>query len=173
MNLRPLFLINVVGLLAAGWLLELPQLNAQETAPPVTIFVVRHAERESGATDSPLSAQGWDRARKLADILKSSEITRGFTSEFQRTQQTLAPLAERLGLVPTTITAGNTDSLLAELRRLPPGSRAIVASHSNLVHRIVGALAGSTLKQLSDSDYDRLYIITLTPLGASVALLHF
>jgi len=133
---------------------------------PVTVFVVRHAEK---ATDDPrdpnLSEAGRQRAVELARVLGDAGVTALFASEYRRTQQTLAPLAQARGLTTTVIGAGAMDSLVARLVGLPPGSRAVVASHSNLVNLIVKQLSGVEVKPLTDADYDRLYVVTLTGQG--------
>jgi broad specificity phosphatase PhoE len=54
------------------------------------------------------------------------------------------------------------DALIEELRALPAGSRAVVASHSNLVHAIVARLTGATIPALTDLDYDKLVVVTVT-----------
>src|SRR4051812_32459980 len=70
-----------------------------------TIFLVRHAERESSAGDSPLSPAGSKRADCLAKTLADANITPVLTSEFKRTQQTAAPPAEVQKITPIAIPA--------------------------------------------------------------------
>jgi broad specificity phosphatase PhoE len=79
---------------------------------PTTAFIVRHAEKEVGDfpspelghQDQPISARGRRQAERLAEYLAgqqgSAPITALYRSGYQRTGQTLAPLAERLGLTP-------------------------------------------------------------------------
>ena len=60
---------------------------ATEAAP--VIFIVRHAEKATtGANDPDLSVAGKKRAEALARILKDSQITAVFVTEFKRTQET-------------------------------------------------------------------------------------
>jgi broad specificity phosphatase PhoE len=159
-------------------LLAVPSIQAQEspTRPgPSVVFVVRHAER---GTDDPrdptLSEAGRRRAIELARVMTDVGITALFATEYKRTQETLAPLATALGQKTTIIGGGATDSLVGAIETLPAGSRVIVASHSNLVHLIVKRLSGVEVKPLTDVDYDRLYLITLTGKGTgSVAVLRF
>ena len=68
------------------------------------------------------------------------------------------------------ISATNLDSLVARLGSLPPGSRAVVASHSNLVHLIVERLSGVKVAPLTDVDYDRLAVVTVTGAGKGEAV---
>lgn len=77
--------------------------------PPVLI-VVRHGQSEhhvcgltGGWTDTPLTAQGHDQARRLAarlaQELGDTPVTL-YTSDLRRCQQTAAPIAEQLGVTP-------------------------------------------------------------------------
>ena len=73
----------------------------------------------------------------------------------------MAPLAAASGFTTVVIPATAMDSLVRRIRALPPGSRAVVASHSNLVHVIVEKLSGVRLPPLTEADYDRLMVVTV------------
>ncbi len=159
-----------LGLLAA---LAWPStLVAQER--PTTVFVVRHAEKGAEGQDPSLTEAGRVRAGALAHLLGDAGVTAIFTSQFKRTIETGAPLASRAGVTPSVIGAGKNDELATAIRALPPGSRALVVSHSNLVPAIVEKLSGEKVGELTDLDYDRIYVVTLAPGGGgSVVYLHF
>ena len=146
---------------------------AAQGSPPVTVFVVRHAEKGPENPDPSLSAEGSKRAEALARVLADARISAGFASEFKRTRETLAPLASAGGFTPQVIPATAVDSLVGRLRALPPGSRAVVASHSNLVHLIVEKLSGVKLTPLTDLDYDRLVVVTLQNGRGEVMVLRY
>lgn len=161
-----LLLASILGVAGAGRAL------AQDAA--VTVFVVRHAEKGPANPDPSLTEAGNARARALAHTLADQKIAAIFSSEFKRTQETVAPVGQAAGVPTTIIPAAKTDELIAALKALPPGSKALVASHSNLVPVIVEKLSGQKVGELTDSDYDRLYVVTLKPGGtASVLYLHF
>ena len=140
---------------------------------PTTIFVVRHAEKGPENPDPSLTPQGKARAEELLRVLGSARITAAFASEFKRTQETVAPLAAAGGFAVTVVPAGKTDSLVTLLRALPAGSRAVVASHSNLVHLIVEKLSGVAMPMLTDADYDRLVVVTLNGGMADAVVLRY
>ena len=140
---------------------------AQAPAAPLTVFVVRHAEKGPETTDPSLTAEGRKRAEALAQVLRDARISAAFASEFKRTQETVAPLAGAGGLTTQVVPAAALDSLVRLVRALPPGSRAVVASHSNLVHLIVERLSGVKLTPLTDLDYDRLVVVTVWADGRS------
>ncbi|NOT10167.1 MAG: histidine phosphatase family protein [Gemmatimonadales bacterium] len=156
--------------LFAAFLLCAPIVAASAQSAPVTIFVVRHAEKGPENPDPALTAAGERRAGALARTLTGAGVTALFATEFKRTQGTIAPLAAALQLTPTIIPARETDRLVAALKALPAGSRAVVASHSNLVHLIVERVSGVKVPELTDADYDRLVVVTLGADGRGQAV---
>ena len=149
----------------------LPAVSQAPAANPVTVFLVRHAEK---ATDDPrdptLSDAGQKRAQELARVLADAGVTTFIATEFKRTRETVSPLAQLASSPVSVIGAASMDSLVTRLQSLPPGSRALVASHSNLVNLIVQRLTGATVTPLTDADYDRLYVLTLSGKGTGSAV---
>jgi broad specificity phosphatase PhoE len=150
--------------------LALPVAPLAAQARPVTVFVLRHAEKGPGTPDPSLTDSGRFRAVQLVRVLSDAHPTALFATEFKRTQETLAPLAAATGLPVTVILARDVDGLVAKLRALPPGSRAVVASHSNLIDEIVLQLSGVRMGSLTDADYDRLVVVTLLGDGKGEAV---
>ena len=150
--------------------------------PPVTVFALRHAETlESTKTarDPELSHDGKVRAATLASLLEHAGVTHLFSSPYVRTKTTLAPLAEVLKLEVKVIDPKKTDSYVAALAALPPGSVAVVAGHSNTVPGLVIALGGEATDleshpsygpMLAHDSHNRLFQITLPGVdGAAVS----
>jgi len=148
---------------------------------PVTVFFVRHAEKNSSDPtdhDPSLTADGERRAQVLAKLLSKTGASHLYSSPLRRTRSTLAPLAKLLGLEVEAIPPQEQARQVEELRLLPPGSVAVVAGHSNTVPAMVAALGGAITdltdhprfgKLLGDDEYDRLFIVTLPKLdGAPV-----
>jgi len=165
--LRRFLLTALLAAIPAGHL-------AAQAASPVTVFVVRHAEKGPGSPDPSLTKEGKERARALERALADAGITAIFTSEFKRTQETAAPLAAKLNLQPTVLDARKPDDLVRRISALPSGSKALVVTHSNLVPLIVEKLSGQKVSDLTDADYDRLYVVTSGGSGSgSVLYLHY
>jgi broad specificity phosphatase PhoE len=150
--------------------LSLPAVPLAAQAAPVTVFVVRHAEKGPETPDPSLTPAGQQRAAELARVLGDTRITAVFASEFKRTQETVAPLAAAAGVPVAVVPAGKPDSLVGLIRALPPGSRVVVASHSNLVHLIVARLSTVTVPPLTEADYDRMAVVVLGPAGTGEVL---
>ncbi len=161
--IRRRFLPALALLLAAG----AAPLAAQQ---PVTVFVVRHAEKGPETPDPSLTPEGVARAEALARVLAGAGVTHFYASEFKRTRETVAPAAAQAGATPTVVPARDLDGLVSRLRALPAGSRALVASHSNLVHLIAARLSGVQVPELTELDYDRLVVVTLLPGGGGEAV---
>lgn len=62
-----------------------------------------HPRSADGHGDPPLAPEGEEQARLVGERLASEPIRRIFVTSLQRTHQTAAPLAERLGLTPTVV----------------------------------------------------------------------
>ena len=137
----------------------------------VKYYVVRHAEKETASTgtvmntpnDPPLSAAGRVRAIELRETLKNKGIQYIFSTNTTRTISTAQPLNELEGNTQIEIynTRDSLDFLIDKLKAIKKGNSLIVG-HSNTVDDIVNKLVGETKvpKDLPDSEYDNLYIIT-------------
>lgn len=134
---------------------------ASAVAEPQAIFLVRHAERAtiSGRvpSDTGLSTEGKTRAEHLAQELKDAKISAIFTTEYKRTQETVAPLAESLGIRPAVVAAGDFRSLVAKIKGA--SGNLLVVGHSNTLPQIINALGASSRVTVSESDYDNLFIV--------------
>ena len=140
-----------------------------------TVIVVRHAERESGMmATAGISEVGRCRAGVLADVLADAHVSRIFVSEVERTQQTADPLAKKLNIKPEVTPASETPALIAKLNAGAPGSVALVVGHSNTVPEIVKRLGGGEVRPIADTEFDRLWVVTLTaPDQAKAIELHY
>jgi phosphohistidine phosphatase SixA len=154
-----------VALLLASGLLGGPATGSEGSGAAahqaLTVLLVRHAEKAADAGDDPpLTAAGRARAAELARMLAASGVTAVYASEWQRTQETVAPLAERLGLTPEIVPAGETNALARKI--LDRGSGAVlVAAHSNTIGPIIEALGGDPIPPIDETDYDDLFVVTV------------
>jgi broad specificity phosphatase PhoE len=124
----------------------------------IMVFLVRHAEKAASEGDPGLSEAGVKRAAALATTLGDAGITAIFSTEYNRTKDTAAPLARRLDVPVTIVPAKDMDGLVAKLRALAPGTRALVVGHSNTVPAMAQKLTGVKVADLTDADYDRLFV---------------
>jgi broad specificity phosphatase PhoE len=129
------------------------------------IFVVRHAERADAAanaspmmaSDPDLSETGKARAKSLVVTLRDAGITAIYSTEYKRTQQTAEPLAKALGIAVTTVPARDMPALIEKLKAAT--GNALVVGHSNTVGPVIAALGVTEPVELTDRDYDNLFIV--------------
>src|SRR6478735_2421218 len=134
-----------------------PVVGAQGApATNTTIILVRHAEKAAEpVADPPLTAAGAARAEALADVVRDAGINAIVTTQYQRTRQTVAPTAAKLGItaevIPAQLSARATaDTILARHR----GHTVLVSGHSNTVPGLVAALGAPQPADICDAGYD-------------------
>jgi broad specificity phosphatase PhoE len=126
-------------------------------AAPV-VFIVRHAEKASTSGKDPdLSVEGQKRADALAHILKDSQITAVFVTEFKRTQQTAAPTAKAARVTPTVVPANDIGALVGKLRAL--NGNALVIGHGNTIPDLLKALGITTAVSIPEDDYTEIFAV--------------
>ena len=140
--------------------------------PMTTIILVRHAEKniEPANPDPDISPSGQARARELARMFGDAGIKAIYTSQYKRTQQTVKPLADKLGLVATSVEAKNTAELVRQIRAQHNGEIIFVAGHNNTVPEIIAALSGPQLPIIPETEFDNLYIVTVYRVGKAKLL---
>ena len=74
------------------------------------LLLVRHSEATGQEPEAPLTSEGYEQAEALAVLLRQEPIDRIVSSPFRRARETIAPFAERRGLVV------HTDARLSERR---------------------------------------------------------
>jgi broad specificity phosphatase PhoE len=142
---------------------------ALPAAAEPTIFLVRHAERADLApggrpmmgADPDLSEAGRRRAAALATMLRDANITAIYVTEYKRTGQTAAPLAELLRLPVTTIGSEDTAALVDALGQRT--GNVLVVGHSNTLPVIVRGLGIASPVRIGDDEYDYLFVVTMGP----------
>ena len=126
------------------------------------VFLVRHAEKAAvGGNNPDLSNAGRARAKRLRDMLKDAGIKAIFVTELKRTQQTAAPLAQMLQLVPTIVPANDSAALLAKVRAAT--GPVLVVGHSNTVPELLTGLGVTPALQIADNDYGNLFVVVGEP----------
>jgi broad specificity phosphatase PhoE len=131
-------------------------------AQVTTVLVVRHAEKASPTAKDPhLSAAGKLRAKDLAHAAGATGVTAIYATNFQRTQETVAPLAAALHLTPVVKNADLTEELVEEIKTTRQGQTVLVCGHSDTVPDIVKRLSGVVVDPIPDTRFDGLYVVTL------------
>jgi broad specificity phosphatase PhoE len=176
---RRLRLIPIIGytVLALGLAYFLDQRQS------TTVIFVRHADTDATMAgpdnDPPLNARGRARAELLADFLADVDVVAGvnaiYASDKRRTQETAAPLAERLNLKVQIADHLDTRGFMNDVLDDHNGEIVLVVSHSNTIAPLIDELHGSKrLPAFGPDDFDDLYIVTIPWYGRVKTLrLHY
>lgn len=138
------------------------RLWAQQDAATV-VYLVRHAEKvepppAESPRDPPLNDAGRERAAELARVLGNAGVTRILSTDYRRTRETAAALAEALGLQVEIYDALGLPELADRLRSGP--GRVVVVGHSNTTPLLVELLGGDPGPPIDEAmEYDRLYVM--------------
>ena len=126
-----------------------------------TIILVRHAEKVDASQDPELSAEGRQRAARLAKIVKKYKPGAVYSTDFKRTRDTVAPVATRRHLQVQTYDPKKPDALIDEMMKSKT-KRFLVSGHSNTIPGLANALGKKELfKNLDDSEYGAIWIVRI------------
>ena len=150
---------------------------AQEEFKPITVFVVRHAEKENEPKqDPPLTKEGVARSQELARILAGANIKAIYTSQFARTKLTAEPLVAKSGATVTSLTLKpnpsnlrliseeSTGELINKIMQRP-GENMLVIGHSNWMPDVIRMLGGDTVPTIDEQKFDDLFVVTVYAKG--------
>ena len=141
-------------------ILSIPLLLITDANAAPIVFIVRHTEKaNTGGKDPDLSVQGQKRADALAHILKDSQITSVFVTEFKRTQETAAPTARAANVSPTVVPANDIGVLVEKLRAL--NGNALVVGHGNTIPDLLKALGIATPVSIPEDEYTEIFAVLI------------
>ena len=145
------------------------------------VFLLRHAERLPDPADD-LAPAGVERAKLLARMLAESRIHIAFCSNKIRTQRTIEPLRNLPGanvrrvdvaIDPNHIPA-YVQKIVTRVKALPEDAIAIIASHDAAIRPIVEGLTGRTVDDVTDAQFDKLFVLSVPKAGAgNVSLMRY
>jgi len=141
--------------------------------PSMTVILVRHAEKTIGPPenkDPDLSLAGLERAQELVKMFGHTGIGAIYVSQFKRTQQTVKPLADKIGIRVTQVEAKKTAELVKQIRARNAGQVIFIAGHNNTVPEIIAAFGGPQLPIIPETEYDHLYILNVQTDGSAKLL---
>jgi broad specificity phosphatase PhoE len=127
-----------------------------------TVILIRHAEKVmDGSPDPDLTEAGKNRAALLGDLFSKAKIDAIYSTHYRRTENTVAPLAQRHGLIVQNYDGGKmpeVDAILAKHQ----GGTIVICGHSNTTPAIVNYLTGhkDEFKTFDDGDYGNLVIVS-------------
>ncbi len=145
------------------------------------VLGVRHAERNNAVSCEPPQIHGIDnvdlivnsamqsqRAQALAHVCENAGITAIYASDFCRTQKTVGPLAERLGITTNVVSqhavdgTPNVDDLIAQINTNHTNQVVLIAGHSETAPLIVEKPGGGEIPAIAGNEFDNLFVVTIT-----------
>lgn len=166
-SLKFILLTSITALLGGSALAQAPAPSATKAktkAAVTTVYLVRHAEKDSasGSADPTLSAIGRQRALALRQLLVKRHPAALFTTNTARTRSTLAPLAEATKLEPQVYDPKETTALAVRIRREYAGKSVVVVGHSNTLLPLIESLGGTPpVEEIGDNEYDYLFTVRI------------
>jgi broad specificity phosphatase PhoE len=146
-----------------------------ESQATTTLILVRHADTDQTMAmaqggDPPLNERGRARAELLANFLQDIDVIAGvdaiYASEALRTQQTAAPLAQRLELEVAIADHYDYEGFTEAVLRDHKGDIILVVTHSDAIAPLVEEVHGSkNVPQIAPDEYDNVYIVSIPWFG--------
>ena len=160
--------------------------SSQEEFKPITVYLVRHAERaDEPRQDPPLTEKGTARAQELARILGNANIKAIITSQYSRTKLTAEALAKQANVAVTSISLSVSPSnprMISEQSTAEVtnkilergGESVLVVGHSNSIPDVIKKLGGDISPAIDEKKFDDLFVVTVYAKGkAKVAHLKY
>lgn len=142
-----------------------------ESQATTTIIFVRHAEKALDGSDDPsLSDTGRSRVAELTRQMVDADVIQGidavYATQYKRTQETVAPLADALDIPIRQYDANDTESVLDEILAEYKGKIVLVVGHSDTLPELIANLGASKrVPPIAEAEYDNIYIVSIPWFG--------
>jgi broad specificity phosphatase PhoE len=129
-----------------------------------TFIVLRHAEKADNSKDTNLSPEGLLRAEELKKTLAPVNVNAVYATPYNRTKQTVTPLATEKRIAITEYPADKPfTELVNELIETYRGNTVVIVGHSNTVPELLKVLSNNTYNvSINENQFDNLFVVTLT-----------
>ena len=130
-----------------------------------TIILIRHAEKDTSTGvdeyDPPLSAEGRERASRVARRIGKFRPGAIYSTNYKRTLETVEVLAKKRNKPIETYDPSKPKDLVAAITSSKT-KRFVVVGHSNTIPPLANLLTGKDLfKNLQDSEHSVIWVIRL------------
>jgi len=130
------------------------------TCYPKAIYLFRHAEKQiiKGEDNPELTRAGFARSNALAQAMEDITLGLIYSSEYTRTQQTVAPLAKQWSSDIIIKTAKDPEAQV-EAALSNCNKHVIIAGHSNTIPNLISLFGVMEEITIEDNQYGDLFII--------------
>jgi len=135
------------------------------------IYLIRHAEKQTDDSKNPsLTKEGIKRAENIAKMLANKDISAIYSSNYNRTRETAAPLAKKLNLTITIYDPRKLKEFAQDIFKTH--GNLLIVGHSNTTPNLAVLLGGESFGKIDESEYDRIYRLILDSQGVKSKLLY-
>ena len=138
-----------------------PITTTDEVATVSTFYFIRHAEKDRSNAenvDPELSQKGLGRAMHWAEILNDVDLDVIYSTDFNRTSMTAAPISVKKNIDVQYYDPRTID--IEQFKTENLGKKVLVVGHSNTTPDFVNKLIGEEKhKQIDDSENGNLYMV--------------
>jgi len=120
-----------------------------------TIYLVRHAEKQTEGKNPRLTPCGKKRAEQLATLLSVANIKSIYSTSYQRTMSTAAPLSRKQNIAIKNYDPRELEQFALHLKQLK--ENALIVGHSNTTPQLTQLLSNQKIAALSEKEFQTLY----------------
>ena len=120
-----------------------------------TLYLVRHAEKQADSKNPPLTQCGEERAKQLATLLNKAKIKSVYSTNYQRTMSTAAPLSNKQGIAIEKYNPRELEQFSLHLKARK--ENALIVGHSNTTPQLTQLLSKQKVDNLTEKEYQMLY----------------
>ncbi|HIB02665.1 MAG TPA: hypothetical protein EYO34_04815 [Candidatus Marinimicrobia bacterium] len=133
----------------------------EEVCRPSVVYLIRHAEKMiiPGEDDPDLTSEGFERAEALALAMSTIEAGAVYSSQYKRTQQTVAPLTKAWSVEAVVISADDPEKQIDVLFKNNCDQNVVIAGHSNTLPGLIELLVIPEKITIEDDQYGDLYVV--------------
>jgi phosphohistidine phosphatase SixA len=139
------------SLMIAGILVAQPCLASDN----FTLYLVRHAEKQADVKNPPLTQCGEERAKQLTTLLSKANIKSVYSTNYQRTMSTAAPLSNREKITIENYNPRELEQFSLHLHNRK--ENALIVGHSNTTPQLTQLLSNQKVDELTEKEYQMLY----------------
>ncbi len=156
---RVIFLVSVFSLLVS--------FNIHSQSSDVTsLILVRHSEKSDIGDDPELSEKGIERAGMLASMFKDVTFDAIYSTNFQRTRQTVDPIAKQRNIRVRLYEPSELEAFAELIASRHVGETVLIVGHSNTTPTLVNVFGSETqFENLSEDEYDSIFFVDFQELG--------
>ena len=134
-----------------------------------TVYLVRHAEKVLTQKNPPLTPCGIKRAEQLSVMLEQAHIKTIYSTKFARTEQTAAPLAQKLNIQVQSYSPRDLKAFANKIKLEKKNT--VIVGHSNTTPQLTALVANTLVKEITEQEYQMLYQVQFTGDNAQLTLL--